>query len=102
MKQRQRGISVTNSDSVKPVKLFIPNKYNNLMNLNKIKRIKYFTKALLEPRAWGFSEEDVSSRAKITAIVENLIVWHKALPTYREGGEVYIENNTGHPYMVGK
>ena len=29
-------------------------------------------------------------------------MWHKALPTYREGGVVYIEFKTGHPDMVVK
>ena len=29
-------------------------------------------------------------------------MWHKSLPTYREGDAVYIEFNTGPPYMVGK
>ena len=72
------------------------------MNLKKLKRIKYFTKALLELRAWSFSEEEVSRCANIKAAVENIIVCHKSLPTYREGDEVYIEFNTGHPDMVGK
>ena len=60
------------------------------MNLKKLKRIKYFTKALLELRARGFSEEAVSRCANITAAVEKLIVWHKELPTYIEGDELYI------------
>ena len=29
-------------------------------------------------------------------------MWHKELPTYREGDEAYIEFKTGHPDMVGK
>ena len=29
-------------------------------------------------------------------------MWHKALPTYRYSGVVYIQFNTGHPDMVGK
>ena len=44
----------------------------------------------------------MSSCANITAAVENLITWHKALPTYRKGDEVYIEFKTGHHDMVGK
>ena len=83
MKQQQQGISVTNSDIVNPAKPFIPDKYNNRMNLKKLKRIKYFTKALLELIARVFSEEEVRICANITASVEKLIVWHKALPTYR-------------------
>ena len=55
MKQQQWGLAVTNSDSVKPAKTFIPDKYKNLMKLKKLKRIKYFTKSLLELRVWGFS-----------------------------------------------
>ena len=35
-------------------------------------------------------------------MVENPIVWHKVLPTYREVGVVYILIKTGKPYMVGK
>ena len=58
--------------------------------MKKLKRIKYFTKSLLEIRAWVFSEEEVSSCANITAPEEKLIVRHKALPTYREGDAVYI------------
>ena len=60
------------------------------MELKKLKREKYFTNALLELRAQGFSEEEVSSCANITTAAEKVIVWHKALPTYREGDEVYI------------
>ena len=40
--------------------------------------------------------------ANITALVEKLIVWHKALPTYREGDMVWIEIKTGIPDIVGK
>ena len=72
------------------------------MNLKKLKRIKYFTNALLELRAWGFSEEEVRSCSNIKAEVKKLIVWHKALSTYREGDEVSIEFNTEHPDMLGK
>ena len=50
MKRQQQGLAVPNSDSVKPAKPFIPDKYENLINLKKPKRIKYFTKALLEIR----------------------------------------------------
>ena len=46
-KQQQRGLVVTNPDSVNPAKQFIPYKYNNRMELKKTKRKKYFTKALL-------------------------------------------------------
>ena len=56
----------------------------------------------MELRAQVFSEEEVRSCANITATVQNLIVWHKALPAYREGDVVYIEFNTGHPDMLGK
>ena len=35
--------------------------------------------------------------ANITAGVEKLIVWHKALPTYIEGDTVYIEFNNFYP-----
>ena len=38
----------------------------------------------------------------ITAGLENLIVWHKSLTTYREGDVVCIESNNVHPYMVNK
>ena len=90
LKQQQQGIAVTNSDSVNPSKPFIPDKYNNRMNLEKLNRIKYFTKSLMELKAQGFSEEEVRSCANIKAEVENLILRHKALTTYREGDEVYI------------
>ena len=83
MKQKQRCLAVPKSDSVKPAKPFIPDKYNNCMNLQKIKRIKYFTKSLLKLRAWGFSEEEVIRCENITDTVENLIVWYKELITYR-------------------
>ena len=102
MKQKKQGLAVINSDSMKPAKPFIPDKYINRTKLNKFKKIKYFTKALLEIRDWGFSEEEVSSCANITAEVEKLIVWHKALTTYRKGDKVYIEFDTGNPDMVGK
>ena len=73
-KRQQQGISFPNSDHANPDKPFIPDKYNNHMNLKKLKRIKYFTKATLELRGRGFSEEKVSICANITAEVENLIV----------------------------
>ena len=60
------------------------------MELKKIKRKMCFTKELLELGSWSFSEEEVSSCSNITAVVEMLIVWHKEMPTYREGGAVYI------------
>ena len=44
MKQQQQDLAVPNSDSVKPNKPLIPDKYNNRMELKKIERIKYFTK----------------------------------------------------------
>ena len=90
MKQKQQGIAVPNSYIVKPDKSFIPDKFNNQMELKKINRIKYSTKALLELRDWGFSEEDVSRCANITDVVEKLIVWNESLPTYRGGEAVYI------------
>ena len=102
MKQEQQGLSVPNPDIVKPSKPFILGKHNNRINLKKFERVKYFTKALLELSGWGFSEQDVSSCANIIAAVENLIVWHKALLTYREGYKVYTEFKTVHPHMVGK
>ena len=74
MKRQQKGLAVPNSDSVKPEKSFIPDQYNNLMELKKLKKINYFNKELLELRSWGFSEEEVSSCANITATVEKLIV----------------------------
>ena len=82
MKQQKQSLSVPNSDSVKPAKPLILDKYNNHMSLKKLKRINYFTKALLELRAWGFSEEEVSIFSNITAAVDNLIVLQKALPPY--------------------
>ena len=102
MKRQHQGLAVKKLDSVNPTKKFITDKYNNLMNLDKFKRINYFTKELLELRAWGLSEQDVISYYNNTSAVEKLIVWHKALPTYREGDQVYIEFKTGHPDMVGK
>ena len=53
------------------------------MVMKKLNIIKYFAKALLELRAQVFSDEVVSICANITAAVEQLIVFHKALPTYR-------------------
>ena len=44
IKWQQQGLDIKNPDSMKPAKLFIPDKYNNQMELNKIKRINYFTK----------------------------------------------------------
>ena len=70
--------------------------------MKKLKRIKYSIKALLELRARGFSEDEVRSCANITASVDNMIVWYKALTTYREGCAMYIEFNIGHPDMLGK
>ena len=90
MKLKLQGLVVPNSDSMKPAKSLIPDKYNNRMELKKNKKINYFTKSILELRYQVFSEEDVSSCANITAAAEKLIVWNKSLPTYRKGDEVYI------------
>ena len=43
----------------------------------------------------------MSNCANIRAVVEKMIVWHKALSTYIEDDMVYIEFKTGHPVMVG-
>ena len=102
MKRQQQDLAVPNSDSVKPNKPFIPDKYNNRMELKKIERIKCFTKELLETKAQGFSAEEVSRCANITSALEKLIFWHKQLPTYREGDVVNIEFKTGQPDMVRK
>ena len=56
MKPKKQGLAVPNSYSVNPAKPFILDKYNNRMNLKKIKRIQYITKVILELRARGFSE----------------------------------------------
>ena len=77
MKRQQQGIAVPNSDSVKTDKSLISDKYINQMELKKLKRIKYFTKSLLELRALGFIEEEVSSCSNITAAAEKMNVWHK-------------------------
>ena len=37
---KQRGLSVTNLDGMNPSKPLIPEKYNNWMELNKLKRKK--------------------------------------------------------------
>ena len=58
--------------------------------MKKLKRKKYFTRKILELGDQGFSEEEVISCANITAAVEKLILWHKALPTYIEVDVVYI------------
>ena len=54
-KRKQQGIAIPNPYIVNPVKPFITDKYKNHMELNKIKSIKYFTKALLELLYQGFS-----------------------------------------------
>ena len=59
------------------------------MELNKLKRKKYFTEALLSLVYQGFSWEEVSICANITDGMENLIVWYKSLLTYIEGDAVY-------------
>ena len=102
MKLQQQGLAIPNPDSVNTAKSFIPDKYKNRMKLNKFKRIKYFTKSLLEIRYQGFSEEEESSCAIILDAVEKLTAWQKVLTTYIEGDEVYIELKTGNPDMVGK
>ena len=51
--------------------------------MKKIKRIKYFTIALLELIAQGFIGEEVSRCDNITDTAENMIVCNKSLPTYR-------------------
>ena len=102
MKQQKQSLAVPNSYNVKPAKPFISDKYNNNIELKKLKRVNYFTTALLELRSWGFSENEGISCTNIKTTVEKLTVWHKALPTYRESGDVYIEFNTLQPYMVGK
>ena len=48
----------------------------------------------------GFSDEEVSICANITSVLEMLIVWNKALPTYREGDEGPIYFNNSPHYMV--
>ena len=83
MKWQQQVIDIPISDSVKPSKPFIPDNFNNRMELKKLERKKYFTKSLLDLRSSGFSGEEVSSCANITDSVEKLIVWHKVLTTYR-------------------
>ena len=72
------------------------------MELHKTKKIKYFTKELLELKYQGFSEEEVIICANSTAALEKMVVWHKELTSYREVDAVYIEFNTGHHYMVGR
>ena len=74
-------------DTDKPI---IPYKLKNNMELNKIKRKKYFTKALLELGAQLFSEEEVRSCVNITYVADKLIVWDKELHTYIEGDAAHI------------
>ena len=102
MKRQQQGLDVPNSDSANPAKSFIQYKYHNRMVMKKLNMIKYFAKALLELRDWGFSEEEVIICANITAAAEKLIVWNKAMTNYREGDAVYIEFKTVQLYMVDK
>ena len=80
-------------------KPFIPDQYNNRMELKKSKSIKYSTKSSPKLRYQGFSKEGLSSCTNIEAAAEKLSVWHKALPTYIEGCELYIEFNNGHPNL---
>ena len=40
MRIQQQGLAIPNSDSVKPAKPFIPDKYNNWMEMKKLKRKK--------------------------------------------------------------
>ena len=72
------------------------------MELKKLKREKYFTNALLELRAWGFSEEEVNNCPNIKLELDKLIVWHRELQTYREDDVLYTKLNTGHPDMEDK
>ena len=44
MKRQKLGLAVPNSYIMKPAKSLVPDKYNNQMELKKLKRIKYFTK----------------------------------------------------------
>ena len=69
IKRQQQGLAVPNSDIVRPDKPSILDKYNNRIKLKKLKRIKYLTKAPLELRGRGFSEDKVSSYENITAAV---------------------------------
>ena len=89
-KQQQQELSVPSSDCVKPDKPFIPDKYSCQIELKKLNGKNYFNKAFLELGYQGFGEKDVRRCANITATVENIIVWHKVLPTYTEGDVVYI------------
>ena len=85
-----------------PDKPSIPEKDNNKTDLKTLNSKKYFTKALLELGAQGFSEEEVSSCANIITEVDKLIVGYKQIQTYIEGNTVNIKFNTGHPDRVGK
>ena len=40
MELQEQGLAVPNSDSMNPTKLFIPDQYNNQMELKKLERIK--------------------------------------------------------------
>ena len=90
MKWKQQGLSVTNLDIMNPFKPFSTDKYKNWMEPQKLERINYFTKELLELIYQGFGEDEFISWANITADVEKLIVCHKVLLPYIEGDGVYI------------
>ena len=45
--QKQQFISVLNPDSVNPEKPYIPHNYKNRMELNKLRRKKYFTNTII-------------------------------------------------------
>ena len=68
-KWKQRGIEIPNPDSVNPSKPLIKDKYKIFMEMHKLKRKFYFTKELLELRAWRISEEEASCCVNITALV---------------------------------
>ena len=74
IKLQQQGLAVPDSDSMKPAKTLIPDKYNTWMELKKTNRIKYSTKALLELRYQGFIKEEVRSCANISSALDKLIV----------------------------
>ena len=108
MKRQQQGPAVPNSDSVKPSKPLIPDKYNNRMNLKKLKRIKYSTKALLELRAQGFSEEELAAVPILQLQRRSLLCDTKHCPliekvmrcTYNSIMETLIWNVSGKSVML--
>ena len=70
------------------------------MELNKLNRKRYYTKALLELEAWVFSEEKVKIFANIIASVGKLIVQHKELHTTREVDVVNMEFKVAYPDIL--